>query len=120
MDSDGYLFFVQRLKRIIVSSGYNVYPMQVEKIINEHNYVDSSCVIGIPDSYKGQKVKAFVKLKDGISQSDEIKTQIMDYTRKHIAKYALPSEIEFRDSLPTTIVGKVDYRFLENEELSKS
>lgn len=73
----------------------------------------------MPDSYKGQKVKALIKLKNGISKSQDTKNILMDYLKNHVAKYALPSEIEFRDEFPTTIIGKVDYKSLENEELSK-
>lgn len=120
VDEDGYLYFVQRLKRMIVTSGYNVYPSQLEKIINSHKIVDSCCVIGIPDSYKGQKVKAFVVLKEGNSQSDDKKRLLLDYIIKNVAKYSVPYEIEFRDKLPKTIIGKVDYLALENEELGET
>lgn len=119
MDEDGFLFFTQRLKRVIVSSGYNVYPSQLETVFNEHDFVDLCCIIGLPDSYKGQKVKAFIKLKEDTPKTNETKKLLMDYAKKHISKYALPYDIEFRDSLPTTLIGKVDYRALENEELAK-
>ena len=78
-----------------------------------------SCVIGVPDDYKMEKVKAFVTLKPGIKPDDEVKAEIQEYCRKNIAKYALPYDIEFRDSLPKTLVGKVAYRVLEEEELAK-
>ena len=77
------------------------------------------CVIGIPDSYKMQKVKAFVVLKPEYQPSEEVWLQLMAYCKKHVAKYAMPCDIEFRDSLPTTLVGKVAYRILEEEELAK-
>jgi hypothetical protein len=79
-----------------------------------------SCVIGIPDSYKIQAVKAFIMLKPGVPANEQTEQEIMDYCRKHIAKYAMPYEIEFCDSLPKTLVGKVAYRVLEQQELAKA
>ena len=78
-----------------------------------------SCVIGVPDSYKMQRVKAFVKLVAGVEASEETKQAILDHCRKHVAKYAMPSDVEFRDEMPKTLVGKVAYRVLEEEELAK-
>lgn len=78
-----------------------------------------SCVIGVPDALKIQKVKAFIMLKPGVVASQETKDELMAYARKHIAKYALPYDIEFRAELPKTLVGKVAYRELEEEELGK-
>jgi len=81
--------------------------------------VQMSCVIGVPDPYKMQKVKAFVKLAVGAEPTDETKQTILAYCRKHVAKYAMPYDIEFREDLPKTLVGKVAYRVLEEEELGK-
>ena len=120
MDKDGYIYFRQRIKRMIVTSGYNVYPSQIEGILDKNEYVHMSCVIGVKDPYKMQKVKAFIVLKPGYEPTDETREKIMDYCRKHIAKYALPYEIEFRDELPKTLVGKVAYRILEEEEAKKT
>ena len=120
MDKDGYIYFRQRIKRMIVTSGYNVYPSQIEGILDKNECVHMSCVIGVKDPYKMQKVKAFIVLKPGYEPSDETREKIMDYCRKHIAKYALPYEIEFRDELPKTLVGKVAYRILEEEEARKT
>ena len=78
-----------------------------------------SCVIGVPDPYKMQKVKAFVMLKPGYEKSEKTKEEILLYCKKNIAKYAMPYDIEFRDSLPKTLVGKVAYRVLEEEEAKK-
>ena len=119
MDTEGFVYFRQRIKRMIITSGYNVYPSQLENIIDAHELVQMSCVIGLPDAYKMQKVKAFVMLKPGIVPSDEKKEQIMAHCRRNIAKYALPYDIEFRETLPKTLVGKVAYRVLEEEELAK-
>ena len=115
MDDDGYVYFRQRIKRMIITSGYNVYPSQVENILDAHEAVHLSCVIGVKDPYKMQKVKAYIVLKPGYEPSEATRAQLMDYCRKHIAKYALPYEIEFRDDLPKTLVGKVAYRVLEEE-----
>ena len=120
MDADGFVYFRQRIKRMIITSGYNVYPSQVENIIDAHPSVLMSCVIGVRDPYKLEKVKAFVVLRPGIEPTDEVRREILDYCRQHIAKYALPYAIEFRDELPKTLVGKVAYRKLEEEEAAKS
>ena len=115
MDADGFIYFRQRIKRMIISSGYNVYPSQLENIIDGHEKVLYSCVIGVKDPYKMQKVKAFVVLRPGFSPTEEIRQELMEHCRRNIAKYAMPYEIEFRDELPRTLVGKVAYRVLEEE-----
>lgn len=119
MDADGFVYFKQRIKRMIISSGYNVYPSQIENVIDANPKVLYSCVIGVKDSYKMQKVKAFVVLKPNVVPDDSVKEEILTYCRKHIAKYAMPYDIEFRDELPKTLVGKVAYRVLEEEENAK-
>ncbi len=119
MDDEGFVYFKGRSKRMIITSGYNVYPAQLENILDAHDDVLMSCVIGVPDSYKMQKVKAFVTLKPGVEKSDAVKESIMAHCRKYMAKYALPYDIEFRDDMPKTLVGKVAYRILEEEELAK-
>ena len=116
MDDDGFIYFKGRIKRIIISSGYNIYPARLENVLDAYPKVHMSCVIGIPDPVKIKKVKAFIMLKPGVEKSDETKEEIMEHCRKNIAKYALPAEIEFRDELPKTLVGKVAYRILEEEE----
>ena len=119
MDDEGYVYFKGRAKRMIVSSGYNVYPGQIENILDAHEYVQMSCVIGVPDPYKMHKVKAFVKLNGSVPANDETRAALMAYCRKNIAKYAMPYDIEFREEMPKTLVGKVAYRVLEEEELAK-
>ncbi len=117
MDEQGFVYFKGRAKRMIVTSGYNVYPAQLENILDAHEYVQMSCVIGVPDPYKMQKVKAFVKPVPGVAADEKTKQAIMEHCRKHIAKYAMPYDIEFREEMPKTLVGKVAYRVLEEEEL---
>ena len=119
MDSEGFIYFKQRIKRMIITNGYNVYPSALENILDAHEFVQMSCVIGIPDPYKMQKVKAFIMLKPGLEPNEEKKQVILEYCKKNIAKYALPYDIEFRDALPKTLVGKVAYRELEQAELEK-
>ena len=113
MDEEGFIYFRQRIKRMIVTSGYNVYPSQVENVLEGHPAVQRSCVIGIPDPLKMQVVKAFIVLKDGYEPGDAMREELLVHCKKHIARYALPKEIEFRDSLPTTLVGKVAYTQLQ-------
>ena len=119
MDSEGFVYFKGRAKRMIISSGYNVYPAQIENILDSYEKVQMSCVIGVPDPYRMQKVKAFVTLKPGILPSEEVKQEILAFCRRNIAKYAMPYDIEFRDEMPKTLVGKVNFRLLEEEELKK-
>jgi long-chain acyl-CoA synthetase len=119
MDENGYIYFKQRIKRMIITSGYNVYPSQIENILEAHEAVQLSCVIGVKDPIKVQKVKAFVVLKEGYEASGEIKESILAHCRANIAKYAMPYDIEFRHELPKTLVGKIAYTELEREEAEK-
>ncbi|MBQ8667593.1 MAG: AMP-binding protein [Lachnospiraceae bacterium] len=120
MDSEGFVYFKGRAKRMIITSGYNVYPGQIENILDAHEKVQMSCVIGVPDPYKMQKVKAFVKLVPGVDPTGVTKEELMAYCKKNIAKYAMPYDIEFRDDMPKTLVGKVAYRVLEEEETART
>ena len=120
MDEQGFVFFKGRAKRMIISSGYNVYPGQIENILDAHEKVQMSCVIGVPDPYKMQKVKAFVKPAAGVEPNEATKQELLEYCRKHVAKYAMPYDIEFKEDMPKTLVGKVAYRVLEEEELKKA
>ena len=115
MDRDGFIYFRQRIKRMIITSGYNVYPSQVENIIDSHEKVLLSCVVGVKDPYKMQKIKAFVVPKPDVEPSDALKEELMTYLRAKVARYSMPYDIEFRTELPKTLVGKVAYRILEEE-----
>lgn len=119
MDEDGFVYYKQRMKRLIIVSGINVYPSQVENAIDAHPDVLLSCAIGVPDPYKMHVVKAFVVLRQGVEPSDKIKEEILAYCKKNISRYGVPKEIEFRTELPKTLVGKVAYRKLEEEEAAK-
>ena len=115
MDQDGFVYFRQRIKRMLISSGYNVYPSQLENIIDGHDKVLLSCVIGIKDEYRGQTIKAYVVPMPGIEPTEELKKELLDHCAAHVAKYAVPRELEWRTELPKTLVGKVAYRVLEEE-----
>ena len=116
MDEDGFVYFKQRIKRMIVSSGYNIYPQHIENVIDSHPDVLMSCVVAKKHPYKHQVAKAFVVLKDGIKPTKDLKKEIMNYCMKDLAKYSLPSEIEFKKNLPKTLVGKVAYTELIEED----
>ena len=109
MDEDGFIYFKQRVKRIIISNGYNLYPSYIETIINSHPDVFTSTVIGIPHPKKVQVAKAYIVLKDGVKPSKEVEKSIRQHCEKNLAKYSLPAVYEFRDSLPKTLVGKVAF-----------
>ena len=120
MDKDGFVYFKQRLKRLIVSSGYCIYPQYIENTIDSHPDVLLSCVIGIPHPYKQEVAKAFIVLKPGVKQSEEVLNSIKSLVEEKIAKYSWPYEYEFRNELPKTLVGKVAFNELIKEEKEKS
>ena len=119
MDEDGFFYFKLRQKRMIKSSGMNVYPAQVEDILYRHPDVQEACVIGVPDEAQVQRVKGFVVLKDAKKASPEMEKQLINFCQEHLIKWSCPREIEFRDSLPKTLVGKVAFNVLEQEEIAK-
>ena len=114
MDEDGYIFFVQRIKRLIISNGYNIAPMQVERIIDDVPGVEHSCVIGIKDRLVGQKVAAYVVPQAGASV-ETLRKDILRSCKERLAAYSVPTRIVFMDSLPLTKMGKTDYVKLERE-----
>ena len=120
MDEDGFIYFKQRLKRVIVSSGYSIYPQYIENVIDSYPDVLMSCVIGIDHPYKIQVAKAFIVLKNGVRPSDEILAAIKAHCEKNLAVYSLPYEYEFREELPKTLVGKVAFNELVKEEQLKN
>ena len=112
---NGILHFTSRLKRMIISNGYNIYPTELENIINKCKYVASSVVVGIRDKIKQEAPKAVIVLKKGVQLTAEVEKEITDFCRKHIAKNAQPTEFEFTDALPTTKIGKINYRKFEGK-----
>lgn len=116
MNEDGLIFYTSRLKRMIISNGYNIYPIELEDIISKCKYVEACTVVGIPHKIKNQTPKAVIVLKNGVEDTPEIRMEIKRYCYKNIAKYAVPTEYEYRKSIPRTAVGKVAYRELENKK----
>jgi long-chain acyl-CoA synthetase len=109
MHQDGYIFIVDRIKDMINASGFKVYPRRIEDALYEHHAVAEVTVIGIPDAYRGEAPKAFVKLKEGSKASA---AELLQFLRGKLSKIELPAEIEFRDQLPKTMVGKLSKKEL--------
>ena len=108
----------ERLKRMIVVSGFNVYPANIEDVISKHPGVDKVCVIGIPHPYKIHVPKAIIVLKKDY-EKDQVLSDLKELCQKELSVYAIPKEFEFRDSLPNTLYGKVDYKLLEKEYVNE-
>ena len=118
-DADGFFYFKQRLKRMIKSSGMNVYPSEVENVICQHEEVKFACVIGVEDAHQMTRIKAFVELNHPEKASPEKEKEIIAFVRKRLIKWSCPREIEFVEKLPLTKIGKVDFRKLEEREHAK-
>jgi len=116
MDEDGYTYIVDRKKEMILASGFNIYPREIEEVLYEHPAILEAAAIGVPDEYRGETVKAFIVLKEGEHLTAE---EVIDYCRGKLAKYKVPKYVEFRSELPRTIVGKVLRRVLAEEERRK-
>jgi long-chain acyl-CoA synthetase len=119
MDADGFVYFVSRLKRMIKSSGFSVYPAQVESVLLEHPAVRSACVVGIPHPAKGELIAAFVTLAEPAAASPGLGAELLAHCRERLIKWSCPREIEFRTELPLTLLGKVDYRALVESRLER-
>lgn len=119
MDKDGFITYKQRLKRMIVTSGYNVYPSQIEEILETHPAVVDSSVIGVPHPYKVEVGKAYIALKQGYKDTPKLREELLTLCQKNLATYAIPVYFEFRKSLPKTMIGKVDFRKLQQENNEK-
>lgn len=115
IDDDGIIYYKQRLKRMIISSGYNIYPSYVESVIEEHEAVLNCTVVGIYHPYKMEVPKAYIVLKNDYNPNLTTKNSIKKYCEKNLAKYSIPYEFEFRKSLPKTLIGKVDIKKLQEE-----
>ncbi|WP_342642310.1 long-chain-fatty-acid--CoA ligase [Rhodoligotrophos ferricapiens] len=112
-DEDGFVYLVDRIKDIIIASGFNVYPRRIEEAIHEHPAVAEVTVIGIPHPYRGEAPKAFVKLRDGASLTER---ELLDFLQAKLSKIELPSAIEFRDELPKTLIGKLSKKELRQSQ----
>jgi long-chain acyl-CoA synthetase len=107
MDEEGYFYIMDRAKDLIIASGFNVYPREVEEVLFMHPAVQEAAVIGVPDPYRGETVAAFVVLKPGFEQSDTTRQDILAFCKKELTPYKVPKLLEFRENLPKTLVGKV-------------
>jgi long-chain acyl-CoA synthetase len=116
MDADGYFYIVDRKKDVIIASGYNVYPREVEEVLYKHPEVVEAVAVGVPDEYRGETVKAFVVRKEGSAVTEE---EITSYCKENLAPYKVPKLLEFREELPKSAVGKLLKRMLVEEERKK-
>ena len=119
MDEDGVIFYVQRMKRIIVSSGYNVYPQYIENVLKECELIKDACVIGVPHPYKKEVAIAYIILEDKVEDNYTTKKYIMDYAKKNLVNYMIPREYIVKKEFPKTKMAKVDYLALQKEYLKK-
>ena len=119
MDEDGFITYKQRLKRMIVSSGYNVYPSQIEEVLEKHEAIEAVSVVGIPHPYKVEVPKAFIVLKKGYKLNDELKEELIHHCKKSLAYYSVPKEFEQLDRLPKTMIGKVDFKKLKEDSVKE-
>ena len=115
MDEDGFFYIVDRAKDMILASGFNVYPREVEEILFQHPAVAEAAVIGVPHEYRGETVVAFVILKPSFAPTEETREKILAFCKEQLTPYKVPKILEFRDSLPTSLVGKVLRRELRAE-----
>jgi long-chain acyl-CoA synthetase len=116
MDDDGYFYIVDRKKDLIIASGYNIVPREVEEVLFMHPKVQEAAVAGVPDAKRGETVKAFVILKEGQQATVE---EIRDFCKENLAPYKVPTAVEFRKELPKSQIGKVLRRLLVEEEKAK-
>ncbi len=116
MDEDGYLAIVDRKKDMIIASGFNIYPREIDEILYQHPAVKEACTVGVPDEYRGETVKAFVVLKEGAAATEE---EILAFCKERLAAYKRPRMVEFLPELPKSTVGKVLRRVLADREKEK-
>ncbi len=107
MDEEGYFYVVERAKDMIIASGFNVYPREVEEVLFQYPDIAEAAVVGVPDEYRGETVAAFIVLKPGIEPSEETRKAIVAFCKQELASYKVPKMLEFRESLPKSIIGKV-------------
>ncbi len=118
MDEEGYFYIVDRKKDMIIAGGYNIYPREVEEVLYQHPAVKEAAVVGVPDAYRGETVKAFLVLKEGFAGKVG-EAEMRDFTKERLAAYKVPKLWEFREELPKTAVGKILRRTLRKEEEEK-
>jgi long-chain acyl-CoA synthetase len=116
-DNDGYLKLVDRKKDLIIASGYNISPVEIDNILYDHPKIQEACTIGVPDTYRGETVKAFIVVKEGETLTEQ---EVIDYCKKNLAAYKVPKLIEFKDELPKTVIGKILRRTLREMDVAKA
>jgi long-chain acyl-CoA synthetase len=116
LDEDGYLTIVDRKKDMIIAGGYNIYPIEIDGVLFDHPKILEACTIGVPDSYRGETVKAYVVVKEGEALTEE---EVIAYCKEKLAAYKVPKSVEFVDSLPKSAVGKILRRELRDQEVAK-
>jgi long-chain acyl-CoA synthetase len=116
MDEEGYFSIVDRKKDMIISGGFNIYPRDVDEVLFAHPKIMEACVIGVPDEYSGERIKAFVVLKEGETMTDG---EVVDYCKENLVKYKVPKYVEFVEELPKSAVGKILRKELRQMELEK-
>lgn len=116
MDEDGYFYIVDRQKDMVIAGGYNIFPREIEEVLYAHEKIKEACVAGVPHEYRGETIKAYIVLKDGVTMTEK---EVIDYCAENLTKYKVPKIVEFRDELPKTMVGKILRRTLVEEELAK-
>lgn len=116
-DEDGYLSVVDRKKDMVIASGYNIYPVEIDNALFDHPRVLEACVVGVPDRYRGETLKAFIVVKEGETLTEE---EVISYLKERLAPYKIPTSVEFMDELPKTTVGKILRRELRDMEIEKA
>lgn len=116
MDEDGYFYITDRKKDLIIVGGFNVFPREIDELIYQHPKVKEGITVGVPDPYKGEKIKVFLVLKEGETAAEH---EFVEYFRRHLTPYKVPTEIEFRADLPKSMIGKILRRALREEEAQK-
>lgn len=119
MDKDGFVYFKQRIKRIIKSSGYSVFPTQIENVLIDHKAVANCCVMGIPDDYQIERIRAYIVLEDGYKYPNDLEKELLARCKEYLSKWSIPREFVFRDELPLTNIGKISYVDLQNEIMAE-
>lgn len=115
-DDDGYFYFKQRISRMVISAGYNVYVTQMEKVISECDEVLECCVVGVPDRVLGQKIRVYIVATDKSIEEKKLKEIVSNKCKENFAEYSQPHDIRIIEELPTTHIGKIDFKFLESEK----
>ena len=120
IDADGFVHYKLRIKRMMITSGFNVYPTQIESVIEELDYVEKCVVVSVPHQYKKEVAKAYIVFKNGKEKSEETQTEIREYCKKKLMHYSVPYKYEFVDLLPKTAYNKIDFMKLQKESAKEA